>query len=89
MNYQKIKLKPLGPEITVDLDSHKAKCKKCNQPIKFGISDIGKYIPIQELGDGFAQHFCGVYAAQLKVKNPNMPSREEQENRNQEFLNSL
>ena len=89
MNYQSIKL--LGNAIVqVDFDSKETECKKCNKKIRFGITSLGKYIPIIKLDSGeYQAHFADCeYAKDLRITN-NTRIKIMEEDRNQDLLNSL
>lgn len=56
MNYQKIKLTN-EVEVQVDIDARQTACKVCRKPIRFGITDKSKYIPISKIGEKWEVHF--------------------------------
>ena len=89
MNYQTIKLKG-GAEVQVDMDAKRTACKKCGELIRFGITKNSKYIPIIEMEDGeYQAHFADCkFAGDFRGKGT-INNRIEEQNRNQEFLNSL
>lgn len=87
MNYQKIKLLG-GAVVDVDLDTNRVKCKKCGKMIKFAITKNGKFMPIIQTENGWQSHFSDCEFADnfRKTKLENSILEEE---KNQEFLNSL
>ena len=87
MNYQKIKLLG-GAVVTVDLDANRTKCKKCEEMIRFAITDSGKFMPIIQVGENWQSHFtdCRFSDSFRKTK---LENDIEQQERNQEYLNSL
>lgn len=88
MNYQTIKLIG-GAKVTIDTDERMTRCSKCAQQIRFGITQSGKKMPITEIAPGeYQSHFADCPAAS-SFRKSGLEDRIDEEQRNQEYINSL
>lgn len=86
MDYQKIKL-PNGIDLTIDLDKKRVACSRCHKLIRWGITDMGRYVPVIEHNEVFRQHLTDCNFRH--TSRTNLEDRIKEEDDNQDFINNL
>lgn len=87
MNYQKIKLLG-GAEVMIDMDERRSSCKRCGEMIRWAITHSGSKMPIILNGEEWQSHFADCKFAD-KFRKTKIEQRIEEQDRNQDYLNSL